>query len=59
MSEYREIFGREPEPWRAPLGALRLTLSGPASAVDVERAQVECERLVRILNDPDDGSDRA
>lgn len=24
---YREIFGRNPEPWRAPLGALRLTLT--------------------------------
>jgi hypothetical protein len=59
MSDYREVFGRDPEPWREPLGALRLTLTGPASLVDVERAQAECERLVRILNDPDDRSDRA
>jgi hypothetical protein len=48
MSDYQEIFGREPEPWREPLGALRLTLTG--EPVDVERARSECEALVKVLN---------
>lgn len=51
MSDYSEIFGREPEPWREPLGALRLTLMGDPSAVDVRRAQHEVEDLVRVLNE--------
>lgn len=50
MSDYSEIFGREPEPWRQPLGALRLTLTGDAAKVDVERAQAEVEDLVKVLN---------
>lgn len=50
MSDHSEIFGREPEPWREPLGALRLTLSGDPECVDVTRAQAEVEELVRVLN---------
>lgn len=49
-ADYREVFGAAPEPWRAPLGALRLTLAGDPAQVDVARAQAECEELVRILN---------
>ena len=49
-AEYRAIFGRNPESWREPLGALRLTLAGDPSRVDVERAQEEMEALVRALN---------
>lgn len=49
-NEYREIFGADPEPWRQPLGALRLTLTGDPATVDVVRAQHEVEELVRILN---------
>lgn len=48
MDDYVEIFGRPPEPWREPLGALRLTLA--ADDVDIDRARAECEELVRILN---------
>lgn len=51
MSDYSDIFGREPEPWREPLGALRLTLTGPVESVDVKRAQHEIEELVRVLNE--------
>lgn len=51
FADYREIFGRDPEPWREPLGALRLTLTGDPCFVDVMRAQNECEELVRILNE--------
>ena len=50
MSEYSRIFGREPEDWREPLGALRLTLAGDPDKVDVVRAQHEVEELVRVLN---------
>jgi len=49
-ADYREVFGRVPEAWRAPLGALRLTLTGDPAHVDVARAQAECEALVRVLN---------
>lgn len=49
-NDYREIFNRDPEPWRVPLGALRLTLTGDPATVDVVRAQHEVEELVRILN---------
>ena len=48
VSDYREVFGREPEPWREPLGALRLTLAG--DTLDVERARSELEALVKVLN---------
>ena len=48
--DYREVFGRTPEPWRGPLGALRLTLAGDPAQVDVKRAQAECEELVKVLN---------
>ena len=44
------VFGREPEDWRGPLGALRLTLAGDPDKVDVVRAQHEVEELVRVLN---------
>lgn len=50
MSDYSEIFGREPEPWREPLGALRLTLTGDPEEVDVVRAQHEVEELVKVLD---------
>lgn len=49
--EYRQIFGRDPEAWREPLGALRLTLAGDPEKVDVKRAQAEVEELVRVLNE--------
>jgi hypothetical protein len=53
-SDYAEIFGHEPEPWRKPLGALRLTLAGDHPWT-LERARIECEELVRVLNgDTDD-----
>lgn len=48
---YRDIFGRDPEPWREPLGALRLTLVGDPDTIDVVRAQNECEELCRVLNE--------
>lgn len=51
MSDYREIFGREPEPWREPLGALRLTLNDETEPPwTLQRAREECEWLVRVLN---------
>lgn len=52
-ADYRSIFGRNPEPWREPLGALRLTLAGDADKVDVVRAQHEIEWLTRVLNGAD------
>lgn len=52
MSDYSDVFGREPEPWREPLGALRLTLwDESAPPRQVERARMECEALVRVLNE--------
>lgn len=48
--DYRDVFGRNPEPWRIPLGALRLTLTGEPAKVDVPRAQAEVEELVKVLN---------
>lgn len=48
--DYREVFKKSPEPWRDPLGSLRLTLTGDPDAVDVKRAQIEVERLVKVLN---------
>lgn len=51
-ADYREVFGRDSEPWRAPLGALRLTLADEtAPDWQLERARAECEELVRVLND--------
>lgn len=47
-SDYAQIFGREPEAWRDPLGALRLTLAG--EPVDIPRARHEIEVLVLVLN---------
>lgn len=52
-ADYRSIFGRNPESWREPLGALRLTLAGDADKVDVVRAQHEIEWLTRVLNGAD------
>lgn len=49
-TDYFEVFHRYPEPWRLPLGALRLTLTGDPATVDVARAQAEVEELVRVLN---------
>ena len=52
MSDYSDIFGREPEPWREPLGALRLTLADEIlSPWQIDRARAECEALVRVLNE--------
>jgi hypothetical protein len=48
--EHGSIFGRNPEPWREHLGALRLTLS--AETLDVVRARAECEALVAVMNTP-------
>lgn len=50
-ADYIQIFGRAPEPWRVPLGALRMTLWADDAACDVKRARVEVEELVRVLND--------
>lgn len=50
-SDYRSIFGRDPEPWRSPLGALRLTLTGDPADVDVARAQHEVEELVKVMDE--------
>lgn len=52
--DYYEVFGRDPEPWREPLGALRLTLTGHPDTVDVTRAQHEVEWLTRVLNGVED-----
>lgn len=49
-ADYREVFGKDPEPWRGPLGALRLTLVSDEPWT-LERARAECEELVRVLND--------
>lgn len=49
--DYFEVFGRRAEPWREPLGALRITLMGTPESVDVPRAQAEIEELVRVLNE--------
>lgn len=49
--DYFEVFGRYPEVWRVPLGALRLTLTGDPDKVDVVRAQAEVEELVKVLNE--------
>ena len=52
MSDYSDTFGGEREPWRDPLGALRLTVAGEsATPWQVERARAECEALVRVLNE--------
>lgn len=48
-SDYFDVFGREPEAWRDPLGALRLTLAG--EPVDISRARHEMEMLVQVLNE--------
>lgn len=53
--DYFEVFGRNPEKWREPLGALRLTLTGDPESVDVKRAQAEVEWLTRVLNGVEDG----
>ena len=50
-ADYREVFGRDPEPWRLPLGALRLTLADEsAPSWQLDRARAECEALVKVLN---------
>lgn len=49
-ADYREIFGRNPEPWRFPLGALRLTLFDNDTPENWERARTECEELIRVMN---------
>lgn len=58
-ADYREVFGRNPEPWRAPLGALRLTIhTDPEFRYNGwnQRLKDEVEELVRVLNtEPGDG----
>jgi len=50
--DYREVFGASAEPWREPLGALRLTLADQTAPYwQVERARAECEALVKALNE--------
>lgn len=57
-SDYKQIFGREPETWRDPLGALRMTLwTDPAPDWAIDRARDEVEWLCRVLNGVTDGSE--
>lgn len=49
--EYALIFGRNPEAWREPLGALRMTLwDDNPPEWQLERARNEVEWLTRVLN---------
>lgn len=51
MSDYRQVFGREAEAWREPLGALRITLfDDDPPEWQIERARSEVEWLTRVLN---------
>lgn len=59
-NDYKQVFGRNPEVWREPLGALRLTLwadsaSGPEWTI--ARARDEVEWLCRVMNGVTDGSE--
>lgn len=45
--DYKDVFGRHPEIWRTPLGALILTLAG--EPVDIPRAREEVRRLALAL----------
>lgn len=57
-NDYKQVFGREPEPWREPLGALRMTLwADPAPEWTIERARDEVEWLCRAMNGVTDGSE--
>lgn len=50
-SDYYEVFGSKPEPWRAPLGALRMTLWDETQPPwTIQRARDEVEWLTRVLN---------
>lgn len=54
MSDYKDVFGREPEAWRTPLGALRLTLWDDSKPEwQLQRARDEVEWLTRVLNEAD------
>lgn len=58
MSDYKQVFGREPEAWREPMGALRVTLwNEPPPEWTIERARNEVEWLCRVLNGITDGSE--
>ena len=58
-SDYKQVFGRNPEAWREPLGALRLTLwdDNPPEWQTIDRARNEVEWLCRVLNGVTDGSE--
>ena len=57
-NDYKQVFGRGPEAWREPLGALRMTLWGGADALGtIDRARNEVEWLCRVLNGVTDGSE--
>ncbi|HPG64875.1 MAG TPA: hypothetical protein PLE82_06010 [Saccharofermentans sp.] len=53
MSDYSDVFGQEPEPWREPLGALLLTLADTHTPVlkTLERARHEVRALQKLLNE--------
>ena len=51
-SNYQQVFGRKPEAWREPLGALRLTLHDQSAPPwQLQRARDEVEWLVQVLNE--------
>lgn len=51
-TDYREIFGKNPDRWRVPLGALLLTLADEtAPPWQLARARDEAEELKRVLNE--------
>lgn len=57
-SDYKQVFGRNSEAWREPLGALRLTpWTDPAPEWTIDRARDEVEWLCRVLNGVTDGSE--
>ena len=57
-SDYKQVFGRNPEAWREPLGALRMTLWGTEMGGPmIDRARDEVEWLCRVLNGVTDGSE--
>ena len=58
-NDYKQVFGRNPEAWREPLGALRMTLwDEPTREWTIERARNEVEWLCRVLNGVTDGRER-
>lgn len=58
VSDYEQVFGKLAEPWREPLGALRLTLwDEDQPDWTIQRARDEVEWLCRVLNGVTDGSE--